>query len=55
MKSISRIAAVAVLATGAFLGNTHATSAPKTIAMKSAVPVPTCPWNSPDGCGIGNF
>jgi hypothetical protein len=55
MKNISRIAALALLATGAFLSNHAAANTTTGVAMKSAAPVPTCPPNDPKGCGIGNF
>jgi hypothetical protein len=57
MKNIVRFAAIALIATGAYVGNTHAAtkSMSSAIAMKSAAPIPVCPPNTPDGCGIGNF
>jgi hypothetical protein len=55
MKNIVRIAAIALVAAGAFVGNSQASKsvASHTVAMHSAAPVPTCPPNDPNGCGIG--
>jgi len=56
MKSILSATAVALVLAGALIGNNaKATTKPSPIAMKSAAPVPSCPLNSPDGCGIMNF
>jgi hypothetical protein len=56
MKSILSATAIALVLVGAVSTN-HAKTTPKAspVAMKSAAPVPSCPWNSPDGCGIMNF
>jgi hypothetical protein len=55
MKNIVRIFAIAMLLTGAFIGNTHATVKSAQIASKSAAPIPPCAPDEPTGCGIGNF
>jgi hypothetical protein len=56
MKSILSATAIALVLVGAVSTNNTKT-APKTnpVAMKSAAPVPTCPWGDPNGCGIMNF
>ncbi len=57
MKNIVRALALALVATGA-VASAHTTSASAKVNASSrtgALPVPTCPWNDPTGCGICQF
>ncbi len=57
MKIIVRSFVIALAVTGA-IATSYAkpTSATKvTVAKTSAMPVPTCPPDSPTGCGIGTW
>lgn len=55
MKNIVRAFVVVLALTGA-VASTHLSAAPtsaKTVATKnSAMPIPSCPWGDPNGCGI---
>ncbi|ADW70434.1 hypothetical protein [Granulicella tundricola] len=58
MKMIVRTLALALLVTGAVASaNANTTSSSKSIVSSrtSAMPVPTCPPDDPNGCGIGAF
>jgi hypothetical protein len=58
MKLFIRTLVVALALTGA-IASTHANassaSATAVSAKTSAFPVPTCPPDDPDGCGIGDI
>jgi hypothetical protein len=43
---------VALALTGAAASAHSKTSGHALVANASAMPVPMCPWNSPNGCGI---
>lgn len=53
MKNIVRIFALAVVATGA-AASMHASTSSTSVAIASSakMPIPSCPPNTPDGCGI---
>lgn len=56
MKTIVRCLVIALAVTGA-IATTYAngsTAATVSAAKTSAMPVPRCPPNTPDGCGIGD-
>ena len=57
MKNIVRAFVIALALTGAF-ASTHAnaSSAATTVSISktSAMPIPSCPLNDPNGCGIGD-
>ncbi|HWB33010.1 MAG TPA: hypothetical protein VG714_07555 [Acidobacteriaceae bacterium] len=59
MKTIVRSFVIVLALTGAVAttATTSSASAKTTIAASktSAMPVPTCPLNSPTGCGIGTW
>jgi len=54
MKLIARIFALSLVVTGA-VASTHIASAsqPSASARVSALPVPVCPPDDPNGCGVG--
>jgi hypothetical protein len=57
MKLIVRLFVVALAVTGAIATTSANGSTAKTTAVAaktSAMPVPTCPYNSPNGCGIAD-
>ncbi|MDP9049623.1 MAG: hypothetical protein M3O31_02725 [Acidobacteriota bacterium] len=57
MKLIVRSLVIALAVTGAIATTAANGSTAKAtvVAHKtSAMPVPRCPWNDPDGCGIAN-
>jgi len=58
MKLIVRTFVIALALTGAF-ASTRANATPATAqaipAKTSAMPVPTCPPDDPNGCGIGDL
>ncbi len=55
MKNIVRVLAVALFATGA-VASAHTTSSKITVSPRTgALPVPTCPWNDPTGCGVCQY
>jgi hypothetical protein len=57
MKLIVRTLVIALAVTGAIATTSANGSTAKTAAVAaktSAVPVPTCPLNSPNGCGIAD-
>ena len=53
MKNVARAFALSLVVTGAF-ASTHlnSVSGPAIHAKVSAMPVPSCPLNSPTNCGI---
>ena len=55
MKILVRALVLALAITGAF-ASTHANASSATVqavpAKTSAMPIPTCPPDDPDGCGI---
>jgi len=56
MKTIVRCLVIALAVTGAIAttyANGSATAATVTTHKTSAMPVPRCPPDDPDGCGIG--
>jgi hypothetical protein len=54
MKLIARIFALSLVATGAFASAHMAgVSQPVSVSRVSALPVPSCPPDDPNGCGIG--
>jgi hypothetical protein len=58
MKLIVRLFVIALAVTGAIATTSANGSTAKTtvVASKtSAMPVPTCPYNSPNGCGIDGW
>jgi len=58
MKIIVRCLVLALAVTGAIASTTASASSAKTtvtISKTSAAPVPTCPPDDPNGCGIGDF
>jgi hypothetical protein len=53
MKNLTIRAFVLVLALTGAVSTAHSkTTGHAVVANASAFPVPMCPWNSPDGCGI---
>jgi hypothetical protein len=57
MNIIVRSLVVALAVTGAIATTAANGSTAKTTvaaAKTSAIPVPTCPYNDPNGCGIGD-
>jgi hypothetical protein len=58
MKVIVRSLVVALAVTGA-IATTYSNAAPAKATVKvaktSAIPVPTCPPDDPNGCGIGGW
>lgn len=54
MKNIVRAFVVALTVTGA-VASAHATrsSAAPTVTKSSAMPIPCCPPNDPNACGLG--
>ena len=53
MKLIARIFALSLVVTGAFATSHIANSSQPTAAARvSAMPVPVCPPDDPNGCGI---
>lgn len=55
MKNIIRFAAISLVLAGAFGVNTASHAKTTNVAVKGAIPVPTCPPGVQDGCGIGNY
>ena len=57
MKNIVRAIAVSLVVTGAFASAhlSHAAQGTVVTAKVSSMPPPMCPWNDPNGCGIGDF
>jgi hypothetical protein len=57
MKNIVRAFVIALALTGAF-ASTHANASSATVqaslSKTSAMPIPSCPLNDPNGCGIGD-
>jgi hypothetical protein len=57
MKNVVRTLVIALAVTGALASTSFSGSAAKTTAIAgktSAAPVPYCPPNTPNGCGIGD-
>ncbi len=57
MKTIVRSFVIALAVTGAVATTATSTSAKATVtaAKTSAMPIPSCPPNTPGGCGIGQW
>ena len=57
MKNIVRAFAISLVVTGAFASAhlSHSAQGNAVMAKSAACPPPMCPYNSPDGCGIGSF
>ena len=57
MKQLVRAFVVVLALTGAAASTHIATASAQTkvsAAKTSAMPIPTCPWNDPNACGITN-
>ena len=58
MKNIVRAFVLTLALTGMFASthtNASVTTASATLSKTSAMPVPSCPYNDPNGCGIGDW